>query len=63
MRRYILDDQLKANNVLISGSKVFIGPRVPDKERMKQKLEKLAWQAGLGGPKFIVSEIDYRKVW
>ena len=63
LRRYILEKNLQANNILTTSRTVFIGPRVADKERVCLYLEELAEQAGLPGPEFIASELPYQKLW
>ena len=63
LRRSIHEEKLRTDRVLTSGSKIFIGPRVPDKKRIRRKLEKLARQSGLFGPRFCCSSIPYRKAW
>ena len=63
LRRYILVEDLSANNILTSGSKVVIGPRIPHHDSLLRQLRKLAEQADLWGPSFERSKIPYRKVW
>ncbi len=63
LRRYIEVEELRVNNFLATGSKIFVGPRVVNGEGMCKKLEELAGQSKLNGPKFISSKISYRKVW
>ena len=63
LKRYILDDRLETQKILTSGSHVTIGPKVINKSRLCQYLKNLAQKGGLSGPKFIPSEIPYRKVW
>lgn len=59
-RRYVLNEDLRANRLLISGTEVFIGPRVRNKERLRQYFEKLAKKGQLDGVKFTPSRIPYR---
>ncbi len=63
LRRYVDDKKLANKKVLISGTKIFIGPRVGNKERMCFDLKKLCEQKNLYGPVFKKSSIFYRKVW
>ena len=63
LRRYVLDNCLRVNNILASGSKVVIGPKVINTTRLRQHLTRLAQAKELYGPQFISSKIPYRKVW
>ena len=57
LKRYILDERLSVNEVFISGSKIFIGPRVFNKKYLRDYLAKLYSNAS-----FTISEIPYQKV-
>ena len=63
MRRYILRKELQADEILGSVSKIIIGPRVQDKERICLYLDELAKQTNLHGAEFIPSSISYQKLW
>ena len=62
LKRYIFDAQLEAKKVLGSGSRVTIGPRVMNKDRLCQYLKKLAKEREIYGPQFTFSKIPYRKI-
>lgn len=61
LRKYILEDNLEAKKIL-TGSMIYIGPRVPKKKSFCRKLEQLAKSKGLEVT-FRCSEVRYRKVW
>ena len=63
LRRYILVPGFRSDEILGSGSKVIIGPRVRNKETLCKYLKKIAEDANLYGPEFTFSEIPYRKFW
>lgn len=63
LREYILSPDLNAEEFLITNSKITIGPRVHDSDRICKYLKALAEQAGLPGPCFKPSKIKYRKIW
>ena len=63
LRRFVLDERLIANKILITGSKIFVGPTVRKANHMCQNLQELAKSKGLPGPKLISSEISYQKFW
>ena len=63
LREYILHENLRANKILVTGSKITIGPRVEGKEKLCQNLTRLAKAKRLPGPEFTPSNIPYRKVW
>ena len=63
LRRYILNENISAKNILGSGSKITIGPRVVDKERVCKILKEFADQVGLDASTFTPSKINYRKIW
>lgn len=63
LRRYIFDDQLNSENILKSGSKITIGPRVTNSSRLCKYFKKVADQSKFYGPQFICSKIPYRKIW
>lgn len=63
LRRYVLNDELYANKILISGTKIVIGPAVRKAKRLCKILRKLAIEKGLHGPEFIWSKIPYQKFW
>ena len=65
LRSYVLDDRLKANNILTSGSKIFIGPRVVNGKRLCEYFRTLVKTAGFiqknkTGPVIVPSDIPYR---
>ena len=57
LRKYIIDDQLRTKNILVSGIKIFVGPRVENSKRLCRNLEKLARQTQTFGAK--VSSFHY----
>ena len=63
VRAYIEVPELSIDQILMSGSKVCIGPRVVNKEILCANLKNFATQKELYGPTFIPSEISYRKIW
>ena len=63
LQRYILDSRLKTENILASGSKIVLGPKILKTFRLCQHLKNLAKAKGLYGPQFTSSKIPYRKVW
>ena len=63
LRRYKLHKDFQAKVLLASGSKIIIGPRVQDKERVCLYLKELAVQSDLEGVEFIPSVIPYQKLW
>ena len=63
LRRYIEGPELKADKILHSGSKVFIGPRVENRTRLCHNLKQIAAKVALLGPDFLPSDIPYRKAW
>ncbi len=63
LRGYIEIPELGAKNILHSGSKVFIGPRVENRDRLCRNLKQMANNVGLAGPSFHPSRIQYQKAW
>ena len=62
LRKYVLEDNLEAKKILTADSTIYIGPRVPNKESFRQKLEQLARSKGLVVT-FRCSNVRYQKVW
>ena len=62
LRKYISTTELQIGKILTSGSKVVIGPRVQNSERICQYLGDFAKQLDIH-TEFIISPISYRKVW
>lgn len=63
LRRYILNEDLCANNILTSGCWVIVGPRVEDKKRLCQNLTDIYKKTGLDGLQITYSKTPYRKIW
>ena len=62
-RSYLLIPEFKANNLLRKKTRITIGPRVVNKERVCYNLKQLANQSNLFEIEFEISKIDYQKVW
>ena len=63
LKRYVLDNRLKTQSILTTGSKVVIGPAVRKNEHLCSNLKKFANKKGLKGPDFKISNIPYQKFW
>ena len=63
LKRYVFDEQLSCKNILSSGSKIIIGPRVINSDRLRQYLQKFIHQSTNIGAEVIISKVPYRKVW
>lgn len=61
IRHYCENEDLRIEKLLISGSKITIGPCVPNQEDLRQVLEILKKRAELLGPTICLSQIPYRK--
>ena len=63
LRKYILKEELLTKNILTPESKIIIGPRVKDRKRICDYLEKLAEKKGLYKLNIKPSKVKYQKVW
>ena len=61
IRHYLEHEELKINNLLISGSKIVIGPSVRHQHDVRYCIRELLERANLLGPSVTVSNIKYRK--
>lgn len=62
IRHYYEHEELLMENILISGSKITIGPCVPNYDDLRQVLEILKKRAELLGPTICRSQITYRRL-
>lgn len=62
IRHYYEDKDLATDKILVTGSKITIGPCVEDKYNLQFYLEELKRRAGLPGPEIRYSKASYRKV-
>lgn len=61
IRHYYEHEELKVSKLLVSGSKIILGPCVPHSNDVKYCIEALLKSAKLSGPTVKLSKIDYRK--
>ncbi len=61
IRHYYEDDDLSVSNILVTGSTIILGPRVPHPHNVEYCLNTLLRRAALYGPKIKISGIRYRK--
>lgn len=60
VRHYREREELRVNELLITGSVITLGPCVPDSENLKYYLEHLKRESGLLGPEIRQSKVSYR---
>lgn len=63
LRRYYFDQRLETSKLLISGTRIFIGPAVRKAKHLCANLKEFATKKGFAGPEFISSNIPYQKFW
>ena len=62
IRHYYEHEELRIRELLLSGSKITIGPCVPNRDDLHQVLEVLKRKANMLGPIVYCSQVPYRKV-
>ena len=60
VRHYYEREDLRARNLLATGSVITIGPCVPNEENIAYYLEYLKRKSGLAGPEIVQSKVSYR---
>ena len=62
-RHYYQDNDLSMDRILITGSKITLGPLVPHPDSMVYYIETLLKKARLSGPRIEISKIPYQEPW
>ena len=61
IRHYYQDERLKVRDILVTGTLITLGPRVPYRDDVRYCIETMLRRAGLSGPEVRLSEIPYQK--